>query len=342
MPPFDSPDLSDASARRQTWGTLTVLVAALVVGFLPEPAQRAMASSIRGTALRPFLALQEGLVRARLRSGDVTVLQARLDSLHLALIERTTIEEENQRLRALLSLGARVGSEYRAAAVIRPGTPGSESMFIIDLGAVDGIRPQAPVLTREGLAGVVREVHERTSVGMDWTSPDFGASAMTVDGLTYGIVESHRGEFREGDRLLLSGTPFSTNVAPGTLVVTSGLGGIFPRGVPVGRVESLAEAEGGWRKSYWLQPFVDVASVAHALVAVTTSVERQNDLSPAFGVEDMLTRREFVEREAVRADSLAALAEEVTRLRALVDSLRGGPPADLQSAPPPVDTGGVR
>jgi rod shape-determining protein MreC len=346
VPPFDSPDLTGASARRQTWGALTVVVAALVIGFLPEPAQQTMASAIRGTALKPFLTLQEMLVRSRLRSGDVTRLQARLDSLSLALIERTTIEEENDRLRSLLGLGARLGTAYRAAAVIRPGTPGSESMFMIDLGAADGVEPRAPVLTREGLAGVVREVREHTSVGMDWTNPDFSASAMTADGLTYGFVESHRGEFREGDRLVLSGTPFSTEVASGTLVVTSGLGGVFPRGVPVGRVESLAEAEGGWRKSYWLEPFVDVASVAHALVAVASTDAPQNELSDEpgvpFEVDDMSTRREFLEREAARADSLAELTDEVARLRALVDSLRGISPTGGRNRPPPPDTGGVR
>lgn len=326
MPPFDSSDLTGTSARRQTRGALVVLAVALVMLFLPPPAQQAVATGLRSTALRPFLALQEGLVQARLRSAEVSRLQAELDSLHLALLARRTLEDENQQLRALLDLGERLGQSYVAAGVIRPGTPGSESMFLLDVGERDGVASRAPVITREGLAGVVRELHPGSAVGMDWTHPDFRASAMTEDGLTFGWVESQRGEFREGDRLLLSDTPFSTQLAEGTVVLTSGLGGVFPRGIPVGRVTALAEAEGGWRKSYWLEPFVDVGSLTHALVARAGPGELPDSQAiMPFPPEDRMPRREFVERMRARADSLERLTEEVARLRARLDSLeRGG------------------
>jgi hypothetical protein len=72
----------------------------------------------------------------------------------------------------------------------------------------------------------------------------------------------------------------------------------------------------------------------------------QNELSDEpgvpFEVDDMSTRREFLEREAARADSLAELTDEVARLRALVDSLRGISPTGGRNRPPPPDTGGVR
>jgi rod shape-determining protein MreC len=333
VPPYDLTDASEAAARRQLRGGLAVVAAALVVLLLPDATQQSTASALRATALRPFLALQEGLVRASLRSASVTELQATLDSLHLSLIARSTLDEENRRLRGLLGLGERIGPSYRAAAVIRTGTPGSESVFLLDIGEADGVRRRAPVLTRAGLAGVIREVRGGTAIGMDWTHPDFRASGMTVDGLTFGWIEAHRGEFREEDRLLFSGTPFSTEIEPGALVVTSGLGGVFPRGVPVGRITTLAEAEGGWQKSYWVEPFVEVGSLTHALVAVGQSGPEPEDLTPAFPPGDALTPAEFLDREAARADSLARLTDEVRRLRARLDSVRGG------GSPPPSDGG---
>ena len=102
---------------------------------------------------------------------------------------------------------------------------------------------------------------------MDWTHPDFRASAMLVDGSVYGIVENVRGLFREQDRLVLNGTAYNESVPEGALVITSGLGGVFPRGIPVGRIESTAEVEGSWRKSYWLRPMLQPGSATHVLVA---------------------------------------------------------------------------
>ncbi len=330
MPPFSPPDLTDPAARRQARGALVVLAAAFLLIVLPDGAQRGLAAGLRASVLRPFLAMQEALVNGRLRSVEVERLQEALDSAHLALFARTTLEEENRELRHLLVLSERLGAEYVAAAVVRPGTRGSESLFLLDVGQDVGVAPLAPVITRAGLAGVVREVHGSSAIGMDWTHPEFRASAMTVDGLAYGFVESVSGEFRESDRLVLSDTPFSTDVPAGSLVVTSGLGGIFPRGVPIGRVTELAEAEGGWRKSYWLEPFVPAASLAHVLVATGPAEARSDDLAPAYPVDEIVSRQERVERDRQRADSLAALTQEVERLRARLDSLRRPPP----SSPP--------
>lgn len=325
MPPFDPPGLTEAASRRQSWGSFAVFLTSLVVLLLPDGGQQAIASSLRASLLRPFLAVQHTLVQARLRSQEVEGLQAELDSLSLALLARATLEDENDRLRGLLDIGVALAPEYRPATAIRPGTPGSESMFILDVGSEGGISPRAPVLTREGLAGVVREVRDGTAIGMDWTHPDFTASAMTADGLVFGLAESVRGEFREGDRLILVDTPHSAELEPGTVILTSGLGGVYPRGIPVGRVESLAEAEGGWRKSYWLEPFVEVGSITHVLVAVGEPATRVADVSPAFPTAEVGTLADHRRHEEARADSLNDLTEEVVRLRARLDSLREPP-----------------
>ena len=101
---------------------------------------------------------------------------------------------------------------------------------------------------------------------MDWTHPDFRASAMLVDGSAYGLVDREREDFLESDRLVLHGIPFNEQVVEGTLVVTSGLGGVYPRGIPIGRIAGLAQTEGDWRKSYYLEPVVLPGSATHVLV----------------------------------------------------------------------------
>ncbi|MFQ5538565.1 MAG: rod shape-determining protein MreC [Gemmatimonadota bacterium] len=257
--------------RRQITLAVVVFLAALVITYLPSTAQQRLAWGLRVSVLRPFIATQERLAAARLRAMEVEVLQGRVDSLTSRLTTLGALEDENRTLRSLLGLSERLGPAFRPATVLRPGTPGSESMFLIFLGEKDGVRPGAPVVARNGLVGVIREVRGEASVGMDWTHPDFRASAMIADGSAYGIVENRRGAFREGDRLVLEGAAYHERIDSGAVVLTSGLGGVFPRGIPIGWVEGVAEAGAQWRKSYWVRPGVEVGSVTHVLVAVGDS-----------------------------------------------------------------------
>ena len=80
------------------------------------------------------------------------------------------------------------------------------------------------------LSGKVREAEANRASAMDWTHPQFRASAMTVDGSVYGLVQASPGRFREADRLLLDGVPFHQELEPGVALVTSGLGGAIPAG----------------------------------------------------------------------------------------------------------------
>jgi rod shape-determining protein MreC len=265
------------------------MVLALSMPYLSDSAQQTIAGSLRATVLIPFLALQESLTRARVRAGQVDELIERLDALTARASTRGALLDENRTLRELLDLAGRVPPTYRPATLLRPGTPGSESMFMLDLGLEDGVRAGAPVLSPEGLVGRILEARGSTSVGMDWTHPDFRASAMLEDGGIYGIVENRKGDFREVDRLVLNGAAYNEIVFDGTMVVTSGLGGVFPRGIPIGRIDGVAEVEGSWRKSYWLRPQVQPGAVTHVLVATGLPNEalgsawRTDSVAPALG-----------------------------------------------------------
>lgn len=267
MPPYPVEN-GDSRGRSQVGMAVAFLAVALLLRAMIPDAQQEVAGALRSTVLRPFLLVQEATARARARALDVEALRAELDSLVTVTLGQRTLAEENRRLRGLLELMDRGGPAFRAATVLRPGTAGAQSLFMVDLGTRDGVGPGSPVVTWEGLAGVILDAGRNSSVGIDWTHPDFRAHAMTVDGEVYGIVEPWRGRFREEDRLLLNGTAFTERVEPGTLIVTSGLGGMYPRGIPIGRVHSEAEAEAGWRRSYWLLPAVAPGSVTHAQVMI--------------------------------------------------------------------------
>lgn len=273
----------EPTGRGQTITAVAMVGLAIVALFAPPAPQQQLAFLLRSSVLRPFVSIQEGLAAARLHAVSTEEFQARIDATVSALTNQNTLAEENRRLRQLLELSGRLGTAYRPASVLRPGTAGSESMFLLDLGSDQGLRVNAPVIASGGLIGVVREVRAGMSIGMDWTHPDFRASAMTLDGEIYGFVRVERGLFREGDRLLLDGIPFHNSLEPGMTIVTSGLGGVFPRGIIVGTVDRLAEETAGWRRSYWLRPAVFPGSATHVLVAVGSMSERLTDLTGVMG-----------------------------------------------------------
>ena len=322
MPLPYAPEPKVAGGHRQVTLAVVFVLLALVAQYLPDAGQQQVAGLLRGTALRPFIVMQARLADRRERAQQVEVVQAQMDSLTSLMATQGALADENRTLRNLLDLSSRLGPGFRAASLLRPGTPGSESMFILDAGASDGVRVGAPVVDRHGLVGVIREVRARTSVGIDWTHPDFRASAMLADGTAFGVVETRRGPFREQDQLVLSGAAFYESVPEGMPVVTSGLGGVFPRGIPVGSVAGLADTEGRWRKTYWLRPMVHPASVAHVLVEVGEGIQ---DLSAAWPPDSIVAHDEAILLEYARADSLAAMTDTVVALRARLDSLPGVP-----------------
>ncbi len=278
MPPFE-PDQFESRGRRDFFLASAFLILAGILVVLPPQGQEQVASALRGTVLAPFLLIQESLHQARVRTVDISELQSQLDAATAALAAQQTLRHENTRLRELLDLRERAGPGFRSASVIRPGVRGSESMLLLDVGREDGVRVNDPVVSADGLLGVIREVTASTSVAMDWTHPDFRVSAMTLDGAAFGLVEPRSGAFREEDRLLLNGVPYYTTLEPGTAVVTSGRGSVYPRGILVGVVDALAETEAGWRRGYWLIPAVEPAAVGHVLVMVAPDVEGNERLA---------------------------------------------------------------
>lgn len=262
--------------------------ACLVVGFffylMPSGLQQNIASGIRLTLLRPFVDIRNTLSEFGARSREADTLLAQVDSLRAWITNHALAIEENRRLRVLSGLAPRLEPSYRAASVHRPGNLGSQSTLVLDLGYEGGVHAASPIITAGGLAGRVLEAHASLSIGMDWSHPDFRASVMSDDGELYGIVAPEPATFGGAERLILTGIPYFNVLEDGTLVVTSGRGGVYPRGVPVGRVGGLADVEEGWHRSYWVYPTVHPASVTHALVGVSdgSAPNGEADLSGLF------------------------------------------------------------
>lgn len=251
---------------RDTVIAAVLLLAALVLLALPEEHHTTARDWIRATVLQPFLLSQGKIAELRAERGSLDQVRAQRDSLMAVAIAQRPLVEENRRLRALLGMQERAGGVLLAAELVRLAEPGAQSTFFVNVGAVSGVRNGSAVIAADGVVGVIRQVAPQVAQGIDWSHPEFRVSAMTDDGETYGIVEPRRGGSREVDMLALVGAPFHSDIPAGTRLVTSGRGGVYPRGIVIGTVVGIEEADTGWRKSYLVRPAVRPSAAMQVLV----------------------------------------------------------------------------
>jgi rod shape-determining protein MreC len=244
-----------------------VLLSFVAMG-LPDQVREPFARALRQTVLAPLLTLQE---KSELLSASVSRYQAvvaQRDSAALAATFLPELRSENARLRSLIGLGQRIGTGYVAAEVLHQSVPTDPLTLIVSAGRKQGVRPLAGVISPEGLVGVVGAVDERTSVVVTWAHPEFRASAMAGDGSVYGIVAPHGTEGPRSWLLELRGVPYRQLVPDGTVILTSGLGGVFPRGIPLGSVIGMGRQAEGWERTYLLRPAAAPAGVSHVMILI--------------------------------------------------------------------------
>lgn len=272
---------SGPAARRKTRRDLAFLTAfllgALLLLSMSHEHKLAVATALRSSILLPVLKLQDGFTGFRGLNVDIEQLRAERDSLASRLVELQAVEEDNRRLRALLPLAARNRGRFLPANLYPTGSPGGviAQSFVLDVGGSDGVSRDAPVVAASGLVGVVRIVTESQATGDFWTHPDFRVSAMTEDGRVYGIIQAVDSA---PPLMQLEGTPFQVELTPGTRLLTSGQGGVFPRGIPVGEIIEIRDTEAGWSKSYLVEPAAYPDAVREVMVLVEGT--RGDDMRP--------------------------------------------------------------
>jgi rod shape-determining protein MreC len=101
---------------------------------------------------------------------------------------------------------------------------------------------------------------------------------MTSDGSVFGLVGPAPPTGPETTLLQLTGVPYRDSVPDGTRLYTSGFGGVYPRGIPIGTVMGVAREQAGVSRTYAVRPAVHPAAVAHVIVLVFPDL----DVSAAF------------------------------------------------------------
>ncbi|OOG53353.1 rod shape-determining protein MreC [Rhodanobacter sp. C03] len=181
----------------------------------------------------------------RLRE-DLLLANAKLNRM-------SAVAEQNQRLKELLDTQHSLELNVQLARVIGVDMGAYRYQLTLNVGARDGVKPGQPVIDAHGVMGQVKEVLPTTSVVMLVTDP---AHAIPVVIERSGLRTVAYGS-RDG-QLTLPSIPLAADVRVGDRLLTSGLGGRFPPGFPVGEVRSVAPADTGMFQVAQAQPAADI------------------------------------------------------------------------------------
>jgi rod shape-determining protein MreC len=248
------PSYAGPSAHRsdEIAGTLRLLVAlALAITLMVLDHHGGWLTAIRGqieVVVQPLWRLaglpaklgdavrDDASTRARLAKDNATLRNALLISgARIARLQ--TAAAENARLRGLLGAAEQGGLDVQLAPILDIALDPTRQRVVLDIGADQGVTLGQAAVDADGLIGQVIEVRPSTATVLLLTDPDHAVPvAVSRNGIR--LVAYGR-----GDRFELANVPTSSDVKVGDRVVTSGLGGRFPPGFPVGTITALRRDE---------------------------------------------------------------------------------------------------
>jgi rod shape-determining protein MreC len=261
------------------------------------------------------------------------------DSVALRAMTADALQAENDRLRKVIGLGSRLKWGFVPAEALRGRGVRDESSITLSAGSRAGVQKMSPVVAPEGLVGLVESVDPTMSQAELWTNPEFRVSAMSKDATAFGIIQPHSGSGPSdvgGYLMEMRGVPFRTSIKPGTMVVSSGLGGVFPRGIPIGYVIGETKTAETWARTYLVRPAVFPSDVYSVMILQVERTTQGFDNVWAVGAAADSTVRKIVTEGDSMARS-AALAEAQAR-QAAADSARRD---SLRAAGVPLDQNGM-
>lgn len=204
-----------------------------------------------------YFALQE------IRRENVE-LRDEVSKLRVGLQQERAVAEQTRTLQQLLDLRSSIRLSTMAAAVIAGGASPEFRTITIDKGTGDGLAPDMAVISPAGVVGRVVLPTRRAAKVQLLIDRDAAAGAIIERSRAQGVLVGTGTE-----RLRLENVPGTAEVKVGDRVVTSGIEGIYPKGFPIGQIESF-ERRAGEFSAVMIRPAVEFSNLEVVLVVVSS------------------------------------------------------------------------
>ena len=270
-----------------------IVICALLTGAVIAVATNSSASpvtSLIGTVFSPFqkaasfVAQKLDWLDARFESSSVYIGEIERLEYKIAEYENQLIEY-NDALHKLESYESMLGVkqenpdfQFEPASVIGTDSADMFSSLILDKGSNDGISANDPVVYGNYVIGVVKKVHPSYCVVESVLNPEVNISAIDSKTRETAYVTT-TAEYSLSGYCVMSGLSHTTAISPGGLILTSGIGGIYPKGLIIGTVTEVGESKYELSGYAVIKPGVDIRGLED--VFVITDFEGQ-------GVEEII------------------------------------------------------
>ncbi|MBM7648949.1 rod shape-determining protein MreC [Bacillus ectoiniformans] len=195
-------------------------------------------------------------------------LKAQLDQLAQLESDVARLEKDNQELRNVVDKEKSLADYDPINATVIARNPDRwYDVITIDQGQASGIEPNMAVVTGEGLIGKVKSTSKFTSTVqlLSAHDPKNRVSAV-IQGKksVYGLIEGYD---KDKGTLKMTKIPYNAKVEKGVTVTTSGLGGVFPKGLIIGKVKKLVPDQFGLTQTALIEPAAKYYDLEHVIIS---------------------------------------------------------------------------
>ena len=272
----------DASNRR----TIILWVAVFIVGLLAFTTVKGkydlkISENVVNTILSPFQSAITSISNATKKIGVISwemvtvyeqnkMLRSEVEQLRQRDVNVNEIMAENTRLTNILNYKNAVKQfDTAVAKIISYDSSNLTNSITINLGAKDGMQKNMPVITPQGLVGTIVAVYEHSAKVQLILDPRsaVGAIIQRPESRVIGIMQGSVGVQTLAKMLNI---PRDADVVVGDNVLTSGYGGLYPKGIVIGEVVEVTNEAGGLLKYATVKTAVDFYRIEEVLVIVNS------------------------------------------------------------------------
>lgn len=191
-------------------------------------------------------------------------LQKDIEDQQSEIFRLQQLEKENLRLKELLGFGEDLNYRKVLAQVVAWDSSGQYRMLRINKGSREGLKLNSPVVTASGLVGHVYRVAVDYSDVLTLLDPNSRVDVLIDSTRSYGILEGYSRFYG-----LMKYVPRSEPVSLNDVVITAGLGAIYPKGIKVGEISRIERESYGITQVIEVTPSVDFQRLEELVVLVS-------------------------------------------------------------------------